>query len=249
VQYEDTVTIETPEGVDLNVTLAGLGSRFVAAVIDLLIQVGTLFIFFFALGIVGEAAGDLGGFAVAIGALLIFVVVFVYPVLFETLNSGRTPGKAAIGIRAVMEGGRPITFAAAAVRNLVRLVDTLPFSYAVGIVAILVSKKNQRLGDMAAGTLVVRDRKPEPVAAAWVHSMTPQYSYEVDGWDVSSVDEDEIATVRSFLLRRFELTPEARYGLANELAARLRPKVAGYDPNLPSEAFLERLASAKSRRA
>jgi uncharacterized RDD family membrane protein YckC len=253
VQYEDTVTIETPEGVDLRVTLAGLGSRFVAGLIDGLIQTIVILIFFFALGIVGVAAADAGAggsgaFAVALGAVVVFMIVFGYPVLFESLNSGRTPGKAAIGIRVVREGGAPVNFAAAAVRNLIRIIDTLPFSYAIGIIAILVSKKNQRLGDMAAGTLVVRDRKPEPAGASWVQAVAPAAEDEASAWDVASIREEEIATVRSFLARRYELTPSARIHLANELAARLRPKVAGEDPALPPEQFLERLAAAKSRR-
>jgi uncharacterized RDD family membrane protein YckC len=251
VQYEDTVTIETPEGVDLSVTLAGLGSRFVAAVIDGLIQSIVILIFFFALGIVGAAVdtGGNGAFVLAAGAVILFLVAFGYPVLFETLNSGRTPGKAAIGIRVVREGGRPVNFRAAAIRNLLLIVDTLPpVTYAVGIIAILVSRRNQRLGDMAAGTIVVRDRKPESSGASWVHAVAPGTADETVPWDVSSIREDEVATIRSFLARRHELTPSARIHLANELAARLRPKVAGEDPNLPPELFLERLAAAKSRR-
>jgi uncharacterized RDD family membrane protein YckC len=254
VQYEDTITIETPEGVDLSVTLAGLGSRFVAGVVDLLIQSTVILIFFFALGIVGAASADAGfdggdAFALAFGALVLFMVNFGYPVLFETLNSGRTVGKAMIGIRVVREGGRPVNFGAAAVRNLVRIVDMLPpVSYAVGVVAILVSKKNQRLGDMAAGTLVVRDRRTGPAGAAWVHSVAPGPALEAESWDVGSIREEEVATVRSFLARRHEITPAARVHLANELASRLRPKVAGEDRNLPPEQFLELLAAAKSRR-
>jgi uncharacterized RDD family membrane protein YckC len=254
VQYEDTVTIETPEGVDLNVVLAGLGSRFVAGVVDALIQTGMIFIFFFALGIAGGTAqeaglGGAGALTVALGALLIFLIVFGYPVLFETLNAGRSPGKAAIGIRVVQAGGRPVGFGASAVRNLVRIVDTLPFAYAIGIIAILVSPKNQRLGDMAAGTLVVRDRKPETPGQSWMNTMAPVDASEVGSWDVSSVLDEEAATVRSFLARRWELTTSARIHLANELAARLRPKVAGADTNLAPEEFLERLAAAKSMRS
>jgi uncharacterized RDD family membrane protein YckC len=250
VQYEDTVTIETPEGVDLTVTLAGLGSRFIAAVIDGLIQSIVILIFFMAIGIfITTSVESAPTGALALGAVLLFIVAFGYPVLFETLNSGRTPGKAAIGIRVVREGGRPVNFRAAAIRNLLLIVDTLPpVTYAVGIIAILVSRRNQRLGDMAAGTIVVRDRKPEPTGGSWVHAVAPGIVDETTSWDVSSIREDEVATVRSFLARRHELTPPARTHLANELAGRLRPKVAGEDANLPPELFLERLAAAKSRR-
>ena len=255
MQYEDTVTIETPEGVDLSVALAGLGSRFVAAVIDGIIQGAMLLILFFAFGTAAGAAlesgvEEIGALLIALAALLVFLVFFGYPILFETLNSGRTPGKAAIGIRVVLEGGGPVNFRAAAIRSLVMLVDMFPpTTYAVGIVAILVSKRNQRVGDMAAGTLIVRDRRAAPAGARWVENVSPETEHYVDTWDVSSVREDEIVTVRSFLARRYELTAEARAHLGNELAARLRPKVAGSDPRLPPEAFLEGLSAAKARRA
>jgi hypothetical protein len=147
-----------------------------------------------------------------------------------------------------------VTFTTSAVRNLLRLVDGL-LGYAVGVVVILVSSRNQRLGDLAAGTLVVRERRaPErrdrgaSVVASPSSAATGPTSAELVIWDVSSVTADDLVTVRSFLERRTELTAEARARLAGDFARRLRPKVAGAPDDLPPEAFLEQLAAAKAAR-
>ena len=143
------------------------------------------------------------------------------------------------------ESGAPVTFASSAVRNVLRIVDILPGSYIVGIVSILVSSRNQRLGDHAAGTLVVRDRKalpPEPVLRSY------RRPSDAPAWDTSAIGPDELAAVRHFLARRETLTWDARTHLAAELAARLRPKVGGAVASESPEIFLERLAAAKAGR-
>ena len=170
-----------------------------------------------------------------------------YDVAFEVLASGRTPGKRLNGLRVVLETGAPVTFPASAVRNALRLIDILPGAYLVGIASILVSERNQRLGDHAAGTLVVRERKalpPEPRLRS--------YRRPVDApaaWDTSAIGADELAAVRGFLARRDALTENARIQLATELAGRLRPKVGGGVADEAPELFLERLAAAKAERA
>ena len=151
MRYDDTVTIATPEGVDLELTLAGAGSRFVSALVDLGIQA--------VLAIATVAAvGRIGGFGQAAVALVTTLVVLGYDIFFEVLASGRTPGKRLNGMRVVRSGGEPVGFLTSAIRNVLRLVDFLPFAYVIGATAILATRKNQRLGDLAAGTLVVRDR-------------------------------------------------------------------------------------------
>ena len=178
-------------------------------------------------------------------SLLSFVAFFGYGVLFETLASGRTPGKRITGLRVIRSGGRPVGFTASAIRNLVRLIDFLPFSYAVGIASVLFSARNQRLGDIAAGTLVVRERSGDRASST---ARTPSYSGEVVDWDVSAVDVGELATIRRFLERRDTISDSARRSLAHDLAKRLRPKVAGAPPELTNEGFLERVADAKAAR-
>jgi uncharacterized RDD family membrane protein YckC len=237
VRYDDTVTIATPEGVDLELTLAGAGSRFVSALVDLGIQ-----------GLLGLATvvvfGRIGGFGQAAVALITFLVVLGYDILFEVLASGRTPGKRLNGMRVVRSGGEPVGFLTSAVRNVLRLVDFLPFAYVIGAAAILATRKNQRLGDVAAGTLVVRDRAPK----AATRSEAAAAPAETASWDTSAITAEEVAAVRRFLERRFEIEAGARAELARTFATRLWPKVAGAREGLDAEEFLKLLVAAKTAR-
>ena len=255
MQYEDRIKIPTPEGVEVELTLAGIGSRFIAAVIDTLIKAA---IFGAAMIVVFGIAGvtdDGEGNATFIGLAILFILSFLiwfggYDVLFETLASGRTPGKRWTGLRVVKVGGSPVGFMASATRNVLRLVDFLPSAYAVGLVSIGATRLNQRLGDIAAGTLVVREQPAPPATAAGGFSLPSASgaSPELASWDVSAIGAADLLTIRRFLERRHELAPAARAGLATELANRLRPKVAGA-PEMPDESFLEQVSLAKAQRA
>jgi uncharacterized RDD family membrane protein YckC len=252
VEYADRVDISTPEGVDLEVELGGLGSRFIAELLD----TGLKGIAIAAVALLLSAFDS--GVATAIFLVVTFAIWFGYDVLFEVLAAGRTPGKRACGLRVVRTGGQPVGFLTSSVRNLVRLVDGPGTGYIAGIVAILVSKRNQRLGDMAAGTLVVREPKapasipafarhhsvPPPPPSPWAR---PDGSAAVS-WDVSAISQEEIAAVRQFLDRRWTIDPAARQKLAWQLAEGLRKKVAGVPPELGGESLLERLAAAKAAR-
>lgn len=258
MQYEDRLTISTPEGVTMQVTLAGLGSRISAGAVDGLIQGGLLL----ALGLlITSLLGD-GGFrgagreasdaeVVLVGAAAItvitFLVLFFYSVFFETLWSGRTPGKRALGLRVVRDSGARIGFTTSMIRNLVRIVDLLPAVYIVGIGAILASPHNQRVGDMVAGTIVIRERKTPEARPTPRPAGAPQGT---ESWDVAGVTTEDLAAVRAFLERRSSITPEARSRLAIELERRLRPKVPGA-PEWQDhpEVFLELLAAVKSSRS
>ncbi|MBA2752563.1 MAG: RDD family protein [Actinobacteria bacterium] len=265
MSYEDRISIATPEGIDLDLTLAGLGSRFMAALIDGLIQVAVFIALAVLAGFLSSGAegidafdGGLGaGIALALILVAMFLIFFGYPIAFEVWASGRTPGKRWTGLRVVRVGGAPVSFLPSAVRNLVRLVDFLPTAYGIGIVALLANSRNQRLGDIAAGTIVVRERKAtHPIApvtqsgqagtasASAPEPLLPNWQY----WDVSSVSAEDLGTVRRFLERRPFLTPEARSRLANELAARLRTKVSGPAEDLHPEVFLAEVAAVKSAR-
>lgn len=268
MQYEDRITLATPEGVELDVALAGLGSRFAAAFLDGLIQMALIY----GVGLIGGFAGvvALGPItgeegvalvAIALWLIWVFLVLFGYDILFETLGRGRTIGKRALGIRVVRIGGGPVGFVTSAVRNLLRIIDFLPMFYGVGIVSILATQRNQRVGDLAAGTLVVRDqRAPKnvgPVHAApypaFLHAPQPPAAAapldpSIAAWDVSAVTAGDLATVRSFLERRHTIDPGARWSLAVDLAERLRPKVSGAPESQHPEVFLELLYSAKASR-
>ncbi len=240
--FEDRLTIETPEGVPLELTLAGVGSRFASALLDYILQ----FIILVALALVlsygvGFSPGS-SSVSAAFWVVGFFAVFWGYDVAFEVLNSGRTPGKAANGLRVVRESGAPVTFAPSAVRNVIRLIDLIPGTYLVGIASILITKRNQRVGDLAAGTLVIREARklpPEVLVSRSVQAPT---------WDTSAVGQQDLDTVAAFLARRHELAAGARIQIAAELAGRLRPKVGGAIAGDGDEMFLERLLAAKRGR-
>jgi uncharacterized RDD family membrane protein YckC len=261
MEYEDRLTITTPEGVELELQLAGLGSRFVAQTIDLLIKGTAIFLLAIALSLAG-----LTGVAIIIPSVLL--ILYAYDVVFETFSNGRTPGKRAIRLRVVKVGGEPVDFMSSAIRNVLRLVDGIPTSYIPGMISILATKRNQRLGDLAAGTVVIHEEPvaaPAPPAAAAWHPPAPGAGWEPPTpggpttgwqppapsgpvWDVSAVTPEDLSAVRSFLDRRWQLDVQARNRLALQLADALWPKVAGAPNGLPPEAFLEQLAQQKSAR-
>jgi uncharacterized RDD family membrane protein YckC len=244
MEFEDRLTIATPEGVDLELTLAGVGSRFASALVDFTIQLIIIVALAVILGVgVGIDPGS-NGWAGTAWILAVFLLFVGYDVAFEVLASGRTPGKRLNGLRVVRESGAPVTFTSSTVRNVLRLIDILPGVYLVGIGSILVSSRNQRLGDHAAGTLVVRERKPLPSEPLPYRARR----VEAPAWDTSAIGPAEVTAVRSFLARRDALTVAARRQLAEELAARLRPKVGGATGGDAPELFLERLAAAKAER-
>ena len=237
MRYDETVTITTPEGIDLELTLAGAGSRFVSALVDLGIQV------ILAVATVAAFVG-IGGFGDAAVVIITTLVLLGYDILFEVLASGRTPGKRLNGLRVVRSGGEPVGFLTSAIRNVLRVVDFLPFTYVIGAAAILATRKNQRLGDVAAGTLVVRDRAPKATA----HREAPPAPAETATWDTSAITAEEVAAVRRFLERRHEIEASARAELARTFATRLWPKVAGAREGLDAERFLTLLVAAKTAR-
>ena len=241
---DNRVTIATPEGVTLELVLAGLGSRFMARLLDTLIQL--TIIFALTLGI-GALAVFTPGVALAVFAILSFLVLFIYDVPFELLNNGRTLGKMAAGIRVVGQGGRPVGAFGSCTRNVLRIADFLPVFYVTGVCTIMTTKHDQRLGDLAAGTLVVRDKFPGLESL-----MSPPLTVPAEAvslWDVSAVDAGDLATIRHFLDRRVTLPWPVRTHFGTELAARVGPKVPGAPYPVHPEYLLEGVVVAKQRRA
>ncbi|MDQ3934383.1 MAG: RDD family protein [Actinomycetota bacterium] len=249
MEYEDRLKIVTPEGVELELQLAGLGSRFIAQSIDLLIKFALILLI-----VLTFSWLDLTGVAIILPSMLL--VLYAYDVVFETFANGRTPGKRAAKLRVVRVGGEPVDFMSSAIRNVLRLVDGIPTSYIPGMISILATKRNQRLGDLAAGTIVIhedpvqapRPAMPPPGAGAWAPPQAGPGWQPGPVWDVSRVTPEEVAAVRSFLERRWTLSPEARSRLGLQLADALWPKVGGVSAGLPPEAFLEQVAQQKSLR-
>ncbi len=240
--------METPEGVTLEVTLAGVGSRLAAGLLDQLLRSAVLLALVILVAFAGDRRDTSSGVLVAALLVALFLVQFAYDVLFETLGSGRTPGKRWTGLRVVKVGGAPVGFVASALRNVLRIVDILPGFYLVGIIAVLFSRNNQRLGDLAAGTIVVRERRQAPPLSRPPAAVSAAVGTEMPLWDVSAISAEEMATVRLFLDRRTSLAPDARDRLALEMAARLGPKVVGPPRQWQAEDFLEYLVAAKAAR-
>ena len=253
----DAYELRTPEQVDLEYEVAGLGSRFIAILIDTLIQtvvmiavVAAIVLGAALIGVTGRRVfGGDGTLAVilgiAIAVLLVFLLTWGYFVIFELAWNGQTPGKRAAGIRVLTARGEPISVVHAFVRNLVRIVDYLPPSYMVGAAVILATRRAQRLGDLAAGTIVVKERRagtPRTLAALPPEqALAPQQAV--------LFTRDDAALARDFLLRRQELPPEQRRALAREIADRFRARLGeAREPAASPEAdewLLARVAAAR----
>lgn len=220
--------VETPEHVLLSFDLAGLGTRAAAAVFDLLILGlinALVLVFAAAAGVTESWESGLGSWGAAIVVLFFSLGYFLYFALFEALWHGRTPGKRSQGIRVVQDTGRPITANAAMVRNLIRIVDfVFPFGPLPGVAFVFFHSANKRLGDLAAGTIVVRER-----AAAWglapvalAPSASTAGTLELGPPDLS---EQEFNLLDRFLGRADQLLPTVRARMASDLARRLEGRI------------------------
>ena len=238
---QETLRIATPEGVSLELSLAGLGSRFVALLADTFLQGVAL-----ALLIVGLVVADADRFA--FGARRGGGDLRAAVRLSDGLRAGcrgRTPGKRWSSLRVVCDDGSPLTFRSSALRNVLRLVDILPGLYLVGAIAIFATRANQRLGDLAAGTLVVREPRASAVVAQASGPVEPAEPGELPAWDVSGLRDAELAALRRFLERRSALDAVPRNLLARDLADRLRPSIGGVGSDLTPERFLELIAALR----
>jgi len=154
---DSVVAAETPEGILLELRPAGLSARFCAFAIDWLIRIAILWVAMFIFGL-------LGGAGIGLWLVLLFVLDWFYPVYFELGRKGATPGKRALDLKVVMDNGLPITPAASITRNLLRVADLMPAGFGAAVFCMLVRPDGKRLGDLAAGTLVVHQPRPAPKA-------------------------------------------------------------------------------------
>ncbi len=242
-QFARRLAIETPEHLVLELELAGVGSRIAAAACDAVL-LGVLS-FGLGLGLAAlltgrESAGAWSTLVAVLALLALFLLFWGYFLLFEALNHGRTPGKRLMGIRVVMDTGHPITFAAAAVRNLIRVVDGLPFGL-VGLAFVLFHPQNKRLGDIVAGTVVARDR-PEDLQLAGVPPDREPRSEPLETGPPELSDE-EFRLLDQYLERLERLDGTLRRRFTADLAARFAPRFPRRDAD--PEAFLVRLHTAE----
>ncbi len=263
IETEETLIIETPERVPLEFALASIGNRFLAVAIDHFFQY--LLMLIVAVVVIASTNGitslgnigifeEMSKWTIAILIILVFLIFTGYFVFFEWLWNGQTPGKRFLKLRVLREDGRPITFWEALARNFLRLFDAvpgvvLPF-YSVGLIVIFMSNRDQRIGDIFAGTVVVRERTGEaptfqetfsnPISDAAFRRVQKKIEFEAN---ITQLNEDEMEVVESFLRRRWDLTEKQRIWMAWRVALpimyKLKPE---YNPeNFTYEGFLEEL--------
>ncbi|QSQ18658.1 RDD family protein [Pyxidicoccus parkwayensis] len=224
---DGTHTVLTPEYVEFRFTLAGLYSRFLAWLLDRLIISAVSMGIMLGLSVVMLA---FPGFGSALLVVVYFLVDWGYSIFLETVWSGRTVGKRVLSLRVIQESGVRIGFYHAALRNLARPVDGLPFFYLVGGVSALVSGSHQRLGDMLAGTIVVRERRLKVPSALGTTGEEGLLADPLFVARVKRLSTEERELVLSAALRREELRLEARLRLFSALGARLRDALAMEKP-------------------
>ncbi|MFN2528409.1 MAG: RDD family protein [Candidatus Baltobacteraceae bacterium] len=236
------VAIRTPESIAFSYELAGLGSRFLAVLVDLIIQLILVSAIFWGLVALAAHAPKTPALssaeertAVSIGYAILIVIVFAiffgYFIAFETAWNGQTPGKRMLGIRVVRDGGYPIDFMCALIRNLVRTLEFGLGFYLFSAIASLLSMENKRLGDYAAGTIVVRDSQTGLPGFPVPRGVRPSLR----------LSEDERALIARFMDRRAALLPERRTALARQIADIVRPKVTADFAGLDDETLIERV--------
>src|SRR5262249_36463024 len=243
------------EGVELDVRVAGVGSRVLALMLDLLLQLTLYVLLLSVVAVFMNAIGPAADRALVAGvSIVVAVVVLVgYPVTLETVTSGRTVGKLALGLRAVRDDGGPITFRHALTRSLVAVAVEWPglvlpvLTWVVSPVTMLTNPRGKRLGDLAAGTIVIHERTP--AAWGWVPAMPPHLARWAALLDLTGLDDELALAVRHFLARNRQLSEPARtrlgYALAVEVAARTTPPPP---PGVPGWAYLAAVLAERHRR-
>ena len=243
---DEFLTIDTPENVMFGYEVVGIGSRFLAALIDttlialLLLAANGILLYFLLSG-----GGTNSSFIVALLSLISFAFLWGYYIFFEMRWNGSSPGKQVVGIRVIRADGTPITLAESVIRNLVRLVDFLPGAYGLGLVTMFIDSKARRLGDLAANTLVVREQtavsleslnkstiQPNPV----VSRAPGTAEKEAAKWPAEKLTEEDIMLAES-LLQRYNDLPNG-FTLANQILNRLVERMElPNNPVRPSEAI------------
>ena len=236
--------IVTPEAVVLEFELASVGSRVLAQVVDMVARLILLNVALIAGAGILAGAGDAG--LVVFYVIVGFLLLFGYPVLTETLWNGQTFGKRVVGLRVVTVEGAPVRFRHAAIRGLIALVDfALPPVGVCGTISVLVSRRSQRLGDLFAGTIVLRERTGATFPVPVSFPPLPGYDAYARTLDVGAVTPDQYALIRSFLIRVNTLLPAARQRLAHELANPVATAMHHTPPpDVTAEAFLVSVAAA-----
>ena len=266
IETEETLIIETPERVQLEFALASIGNRFLAVAIDHFIQYfSIILIAWFLLSLSGYTSGDIVDapeklmsempkWTVAVLIIVLFLIFAGYFIVFEWLWNGQTPGKRLMKLRVIRDDGRPLTLWEAIARNLLRICDAVPGFilpiYSIGLIVIFLSGRDQRVGDIFAGTVVIRERTDEAptFAETFTNRMTDAAFTRVQKGigvkaNVSLLTQREIEVVETFLRRRWDLTDRQRLWMAWRIALPIMYKLKpGYNAeDFSYEGFLEEI--------
>ena len=235
----DKLTIDTPEQVHLEFVLAGIGSRFMAALLDSLITLAAIFLLFLLALIFAASvlAARSPVWLAAIVVLILFFIMWGYYAAFEALWKGQTPGKRWAGIRVIKESGRPISAFEAIARNLVRMVDFMPGFYGFGVVTMIMNRKNKRLGDFVAGTVVVHETSEKNSSPFFNTASANDYVLP----QAAKLTVQEAELIETFLARRLEIPGAIRQQNAQRIADMIGTRLAIAPEARPNdaEAFLE----------
>jgi uncharacterized RDD family membrane protein YckC len=243
--------IVTPEAVLLEFETAGVASRTIAELLDLGVQFGGLLVVLMGTSFVaGAVGGDASGVLVAVVALVAsFLALVGYPAAMETFWNGRTLGKAAMGLRVVTREGAPERFRHAAIRAMIGLVEIYTLLGIPAVISIVTSRRDQRLGDLVAGTLVLRQRAGRPAAPPVAFGVPWNWESYVQGLDVSPITDEQYGVVRAVLLRLGELSPAARWQVSTEVATAVAGQMRIPVPvQVAPDMFLTCVATAYQRR-
>jgi uncharacterized RDD family membrane protein YckC len=238
-------TVGTPEHIDVAYDVAGIGSRFLAALIDHLIIAVVLSLSCFALALASDQfnLGLDGILVLSLFGLGIYLSLCGYYIFFETIWNGQTPGKRLFGLRMVRVGGRPLGFVGSAVRNFIRLADFLPALYGLGLIVMFIDRRARRLGDMAAGCIAVRERGVVTLASLDAPASLDQPAVpaaaQVAIPNLRVLRREDYDLVQEYLRRRSSLSAEARHRLSLQLVEGLSQRL-GYPIHLrqPGDADL-----------
>lgn len=266
IETEETLIIETPERVSLEFALASIGNRFLAVAIDHFIQYLSIFLIaWFFLSLSGYSSSDVTDtpdkllsempkWTMALMIIILFLIFTGYFVVFEWLWNGQTPGKRLLKLRVIRDDGRPLTLWEAIARNLLRICDAVPGFiipvYSIGLIVIFLSSRDQRVGDIFAGTVVIRERTDEAPTFAETFSRRVadaaftrvQKTARVEA-NVNLLTEREVEVVETFLRRRWDLTERQRLWMAWRIALPIMYKLkpAYSSEEFTYEGFLEEI--------
>jgi len=255
---DSELVVATPERVSFDYQVAGLGTRAIAQTLDLLIVAAILLAVFFAAAALGLAAGS-GDIFIRFMVLGSFFLLFGYFWVSEAIWSGQTVGKRVFRLRAIGDRGERLTFGQVGIRNVVRIVDFLPYGYGVGLVVLFVNGKGKRLGDLAAGTIVVKDSdavglwqlrgaRPMPGVPGVPAPPAPTYAPATPGEiALRRLDPDLRRFVSAYARRRPELPMELRAQLAYQMQPSLRTAAPDVFAQQGPLAALDYLADLESR--